>query len=146
MKNFNLDDIEKKQVFETPKDYFKDLPSIIQARAVETKSEPIWKIAFANPFVKFALPAFLIIMVFVWQGDFISTQPDQATTVETEALLAQLTVEEMQDYLLDEAEITHSDLVEITSDVSERISFEEQHLLDDEILEDIDLEDLESLM
>ena len=52
-------------------------------------------------------------MVFVWQGDFISTQPDQATTVETEALLAQLTVEEMQDYLLDEAGITHSDLVEI---------------------------------
>ncbi len=146
MKNFNLDDIEKKQIFETPKDYFKDLPSIIQARAVETKSEPIRKVAFANPLVKFAFPALLILLIFIWQGDFISTQSDQTKTNETEVLLAQLTVEEMHDYLLEETEITNADLVEIVSEIPEEVSLEKQQLLDDEMLEDIDLEDLESLM
>ncbi len=146
MKKINLDDIKNKHIFETPKDYFKDLPTIIQAKALETKPEPIWKVAFANPIVKFALPVLIIMLVFVWQGDFITTQSDQTNTAEMEVLLAQLTVEEMQHYLLEETEITNADLVEIVSEIPADVSLEKQQFFDDETLEDIDLEDLESLM
>lgn len=144
MKKFDINNIDRTNIFETPEGYFKDLPSIIQAKAVQNKPESIWKTAFANPIVKLAIPALLIFAVFIWGGDFTDSQSTSET--DTEILLAQLSVEEMQDYLLEETDMTNSDLVEIVSEIEGEITLENTQLLDDETLEDIDLEDLESLL
>ena len=76
MKKIKLDDIEKENIFRTPPDYFEDLPSIIQAKAVKSASEAWYLKLLKQPAVKFArLPA-------VTYGYTIQQQKSTASAVE----------------------------------------------------------------
>lgn len=146
MKKIKLEDINKETIFQTPPDYFEDLPSIIQARAIQSKPQAWYVSAWKQPVVKFALPAMLIILAVVFRGAIFPSGNDieDATAAE---LMEELSTEEMYAYLIEHTDVTHEDLYHAISENQLDLGDQDGQLpIDEEYLEDIDIEDLEELL
>lgn len=135
-KPFKLEELNKKDVFSVPDDYFDKLPTIIQTRAVEsTKKRNVY-----SPIgvMRLALPALLIIFISGYVGYkylYNPTQPDS----RIEAMLTDVSTEEMVSYLK-ETDITSDELLEI-------VSFEGESLEDFSTgIDEVSDEDLELLI
>lgn len=141
-----LDDIKKENIFQTPSTYFEDLPSIIQAKAVQSKPEAWYITFFKQPAVKFALPVLLLLVVAVVQTEFFVPN-NQANELSAIELMDEVSTEEMYAYLIESSDITHEELLEVAVETQVELSGStEQNPMVDEYLEDIDLEELEELL
>ena len=135
-----LDEIPKQNIFTTPERYFDKLPSIIQARTKEKES--ILSLPVIVGSLKYVIPAMLIIIaVAIWN------QSDNQSV--TEQLLAEISTEEIIDYMQD-SKMTSYELAEILQLSGEELTqilvneFESLEELPDEdiLLEYLDEEDL----
>jgi len=135
-----LHGIPKRNIFTVPDGYFNNLPSIIQARTKEKES--ILSLPVFVGSLKYAIPAILIIIaVAIW------IQSDNQSV--TEQLLAEISTEEIIDYMQD-SKMTSYELAEILQLSGEELTqilvneFESLEELPDEdiLLEYLDEEDL----
>ncbi|HCW08457.1 MAG TPA: hypothetical protein DGG95_13955 [Cytophagales bacterium] len=96
-----LDDIERKNIFEVPENYFDDLALKIQSRTeVLTPSKGFWQ----NQFVfRYALPAVIIAatLIFIFKQKVSSSNVDELlASVPTEHLIAYLHESDMSEHEL----------------------------------------------
>ncbi len=89
-----LEDIPKKNIFETPEGYFDKLPGIIQARIAEKENTPSSAFSFVAV-LRYAIPvlAVAIALFFVFRQDDLSGNPEE--------LLAAVSTEELSYYLIE---------------------------------------------
>ncbi|MEM6524844.1 MAG: hypothetical protein AAF693_13660 [Bacteroidota bacterium] len=131
-----LDDIDKKNIYKVPNDYFDKLPGIIQARAIEENKKKgfVWSVSAT----KYAVPALLVVILSGYYAFFNSeAQPQTASEIlaeiETDDLVEYLAFSEMStDEILESVELDEIDF---------EFDSEETDLLNDS-----DLGDLEYVM
>ena len=90
----NLDDLEKRNIFQVPENYFSELPTTIQSRVHDIKSRNRrWKLSIS---LKYAIPAVCIIFIGIYLGLF-----NQSTTTNPgyEEILAEISTEDLMTYL-----------------------------------------------
>lgn len=146
MKKIKLDDIKKENIFQTPPEYFEDLPSIIQARIVKEKPHAWYSSLFSLPAMKLAIPAMLILLVFVFRGQLFSPEHIDVELSSTE-LIEELSTDEMYAYLMEHTDVTHEDLLEVALENHLFLGDGDKQLkIDEEYIEDLDIEDLEELL
>ena len=108
--DFNLDDFPKKQPYHVPEDYFDKLPNrIMQRVTAEPKSGWSWLPTFSAP-LRVALASVVLLLAFV--GVFFLNQ-DVASTQEPNHL-AQVSDQEIMDYLLTSERLETADLTELS--------------------------------
>lgn len=99
-----LEDIEKKQIFKVPDDYFDKLPQIIQSRTtVKTKNKSainLYALWYAVPAVVFAMASIL------W---FYQTK--QTPIINIDSMLATVQTEDLVSYL-DDSDLTTDEVLE----------------------------------
>ncbi|HCM77848.1 MAG TPA: hypothetical protein DIS90_15800 [Cytophagales bacterium] len=131
-----LEDIPKKNVFNTPEGYFDKLPGVIQSRIVEKQAQPatagsfVWVLRYALPVLAVGFALFLIFR----QSDPTSTPEDLLATVSTEDLT----------FYLVESDLTTEDLLDMANLQEDEIDALNNHILypelDSDLLEDYVLE------
>jgi hypothetical protein len=116
-----LEDIPKKNIFETPEGYFDELPGIIQSRIVE-KSRTTSPFPSFGLALRYAVPvlAIAIALFFVFRSNAPLGNPDE--------LLASVSTEELTYYLV-ESDFTTDELLDLVD-----LSDEDINALNDEIL------------
>ncbi len=133
-----IEDIDKKQAFDTPEGYFEDLPMRIQARIENKKPQavsqrlPKWSLALASM-------ALLLTFVFVFY-DNSTSEKDLLAGISQEELVAYLDQIELDEYEI--ASTFESDLDALNLDetsVLDGIDMENEAL--DDVLLEYDLED-----
>lgn len=131
-----IDDIEKKNIYQVPDDYFDKLPGIIQSRAVnESKKKSfIW----ASPAVKYALPVLMIIIMAGYYTFFNNSDTPKTAT----ELLAEIDTNELVDYLA-YSEITTEEILEASNLDDIEFDFESEDI---DLLNDSDLDELEGVL
>ena len=104
--NIKLDELPKKQLYSVPDDYFKELPSIIQARVVESEQARtpvlIWSSA-----LRYALPVIALILMLVYFGTRIKNND-----IDVQAMIDDIPTEELISYIT-ESEITTDELLSL---------------------------------
>lgn len=131
-----LDDIDKKNIYKVPNDYFEKLPGIIQAKAIEESKRKSF--AWSVPAVKYAVPALLVLILAGYYAFFNpEVQPQTASEIlaeiETNDLVEYLAFSEMStDEILESVELDDIDF-----------EFENEEIY---LLNDSDLDDLEYVM
>lgn len=131
-----LEDIPKKNVFNTPEGYFDKLPGVIQSRIAEKQAQPatagsfVWVLRYALPVLAVGFALFLIFR----QSDPTSTPEDLLATVSTEDLT----------FYLVESDLTTEDLLDMANLQEDEIDALNNHILypelDSDLLEDYVLE------
>jgi hypothetical protein len=116
-----LEDIPKKNIFETPEGYFDELPGIIQSRIAE-KSKSTSPFPSFGLALRYAVPilAIAIALFFVFRPSAPVGNPDE--------LLASVSTEELT-YFLVESDFTTDELLDLVE-----LSDEDINALNDEIL------------
>jgi len=144
---FKLETTSKKEAFSVPEGYFDTLPTIIQAKAIEsTKKSFVFNKSIA---LKFALPSLILLMVvgyfgFKYQSNSISSDAN------IEQMLADISTEEMVAYL-DQTDLSSEDLLDLVSFDGEQIddfSVNLENISDEELellIEDFNIEELENI-
>ena len=127
---YKLDDIDKKQVFKVPEDYFEDLPVKIQQRiSNERKNQrsgvPAWSLAFTA--------AILLLATFI----FIIPNGDPTA----EDLLAEVSQEDIVAYL-DQIDLDEYDIASAFAVEDNEWQFEETDMLEGIDLEDQSMDDV----
>ncbi len=146
-KPFKLEDISKKESFSVPEGYFDTLPTIIQAKAIESTKKSF--VFTTNMALKFALPSLLLLMVagyfgYKYQSSSISSDAN------IELMLSDISTEEMVAYL-DQTDLSSEDLLELVSFDGEQIddfSINLDNISDEELellIEDFNIEELENI-
>lgn len=104
--NIKLDELPKKQLYSVPDDYFKELPSIIQARVVKPEQArtpaPVWSSA-----LRYALPVIALVMMLVYFG--VRLKNDD---IDVQAMIDEIPTEELISYIT-ESEITTDELLSL---------------------------------
>ena len=104
--NIKLDELPKKEVYSVPDNYFKELPSIIQTRVVESEQARtpvlIWSSA-----LRYALPVIALIMMLVYFGTRIKN-----SDIDVQAMIDDIPTEELISYIT-ESEITTYELLSL---------------------------------
>lgn len=106
-----LDELPKKQVHSVPDDYFKELPSIIQAKVVEPEHTRTPAILWSSA-LRYALPAIALVIMLVYFGTRLNNND-----IDVQAMLDDIPTEELVSYLTD-SEITTEELLSLI-DVNE---------------------------
>jgi len=124
-----LEDIPKKQFFETPEGYFDQLPAKIQSR-IETKKDASVKMLRVRLVAGFAAAMFFVASVVMY-----SLYPSAESSAE--AMVASIETEQLVEYLL-ETGVGTDELIE-------NIDFTPQELdnIEDEVY-DLDSDDIEN--
>jgi hypothetical protein len=116
-----LNKLPKKNNFNTPEDYFDELPAIIQGR-IKTKSTFQWGLTF-----KYALPVLVIIMMVFYFNDTPSTTTSPIQISKQEAIDY---LNKRVDYEIDEMMLTDELADNLTTKQTESSSMDE-YLLND---------------
>ncbi len=133
-----LDQLNKKSIYHVPDGYFEHLPSKIQERIAEKKSQPSFVYAY-----KFQLAAVAIVIAFGLAWYLPNREPVNAesilATIETEDLIAYLNDSDLStEELLEEAKFDMIDATEIESAIYDLPAENEEELND--LLNNIDLD------
>ena len=130
-----IDDIDKKEYYTAPEDYFKDLPQLIQAKAVKPDNSSAW--SALKPVLKFGIPVLLIVVL-----AYVVVQSNTENLNESD-LIGEFTTEEVLDYLvqtdINSTDIVVAALVEGEIDTFfEQPTSEEEYIYEESILADIE--------
>ncbi len=146
-KVFKLESLSKKEEFSVPDGYFDALPTIIQTKAIaSTKKAFVFNTSVV---LKFALPS-LILLVMVGYFGYKYQAGSQNTDAQIELMLANVSTEEMVDYL-DHSDLSSEDFLELVSFEGEKIddfSMNLDNISDEELdllMQDFSAEDLENI-
>ena len=101
-----LDELPKKQVHSVPDDYFKELPSIIQARVIKPEQTRTPVLVWSSA-LRFALPAVALVMMLVYFGVRLNNDD-----IDVQAMIEDIPTEELISYLT-ESEITTEELLSL---------------------------------
>ena len=104
--NIKLDELPKKQVYSVPDDYFKELPSLIQARVVKPELVKTPVIIWSSA-LRYALPVVALIMMLVYFGTRLSNDD-----IDVQAMIDDISTEELVKYITD-SEITTDELLSL---------------------------------
>ncbi|HBH22649.1 MAG TPA: hypothetical protein DDY13_04420 [Cytophagales bacterium] len=127
-----LEDIQKKNIYKVPDDYFDKLPGIIQSKVQKEKLEyTSWWQVLRRPAFAYAIPAMVVILtaayVFLIRPDNTLQQEDILASVSTEDLIAYVEMSDMTtDEILEE--------IDIESVNVDDLFLEEIHLISDDDL------------
>jgi hypothetical protein len=103
---FTLDSLPKKQPYSTPDDYFKELPSLIQARVVKPESRWLPSLKWSNAW-QYALP---MIALAIMLGYFsVRLNNDD---INVQAMIDEIPTEELINYIT-ESDITTDELLSL---------------------------------
>jgi len=134
-----LEDIKKAPVYTVPDGYFDALPNAIVAKATARKKKRL--LYWANPYVKLGVPAALVLIVLVLANLVTNNKHIESP----ESLLAQVSMEEIIEYL-EESDITTDELIEEVALLnSETELFGSEHGLLNGV-ENLEGEELEELL
>lgn len=146
-KSFKLENFSKEEMYSVPDGYFDKLPTIIQAKAIESTQN---RMVFSNVGVlKFAIPTLLLLIMAGYFGYKYQNNPTGLDT-KIELMLAEVSTEEMVSFL-DESELSSDDLLELVSFEGERIddfSYELKDISDEELellINDFEIEEIENI-
>lgn len=138
-----LEDIQKKNIYKVPDDYFDKLPGIIQSKVQKEKPEytPWWQV-LRRPAFAYAIPAVVVILtaayVFLIQPDNTLQQEDILASVSTEDLIAYVEMSDMTtDEILEEIDIESVNMDDLLMEDTQLITDEE---LNDEKVQEYLLE------
>ena len=115
-----LEDIPKKNIFETPEGYFDELPNIIQARVAEKNkaSSPIPSFGLV---LRYAIPVVVVAftLFFIFRQDDVLRSPDQMlATISSEELTYYLVESDFTtDELLDLVDLSDSDIDALNGEI-----------------------------
>lgn len=98
------EEMEKRNIFEVPDGYFEDLPMIIQSRVAGKKAW--WQTPVLMGALKYAVPALVILVI----AFFAIRQPESADLKRPEALIAEVSTEDLIDFLED-SDITTEEIL-----------------------------------
>lgn len=101
-----LDELPKKQLYSVPDDYFKELPSIIQARAVKPEQTQTPALIWSSA-LRYALPVIALVMMLVYFGVRINNDD-----IDVQAMIDEIPTEELIRYIT-ESEITTDELLSL---------------------------------
>ncbi len=104
--NIKLDELPKKQLYSVPDDYFKELPSIIQARAVKPEQAQTPALIWSSA-LRYALPVIALVMMLVYFGVRINNDD-----IDVQAMIDEIPTEELISYIT-ESEITTDELLSL---------------------------------
>ena len=104
--NIKLDELPKKQVYSVPDDYFKELPGIIQARAVKPEQTQTPTLIWSSA-LRYALPVIALVMMLVYFGVRINNDD-----IDVQAMIDEIPTEELISYIT-ESEITTDELLSL---------------------------------
>ncbi len=142
-----LESLSKKETFSVPDGYFDKLPTIIQARAIESTKK---RTVFAQAgFLRLAIPSLLLVMVAGYFGYKYQNNANQLDA-EIELMLADVSTEEMV-HFLDETDLTSDDFLELVSFEGEMIddfSYELENVSDEDLellINDFEIEDINNI-
>ena len=146
-KPLKLENISKEQGFSVPDGYFDKLPTIIQAKAIESTKKR--EILAPVGLLRLAIPSLLLIMVAGYFGyKYVNSSKDSDAKIEL--MLAEVSTEDLVEYL-DQTELTSEDLLDLVSFEGERIDDFSDNLenVSDEELEllmnDFEIEDINNI-
>lgn len=126
-----LEDIPKKNVFETPEGYFEHLPSRVQARISSRKAGSR---SWTRLAVRYALPVFLAVAVFtVWK-----VNTGSARSASYEEILASVDTNTLVSYLEENGIVTGG----LSPDVAQDDAAEIENEIYNIEFEDADMEEL----
>jgi hypothetical protein len=126
-----LEDIPKKEVFNTPEDYFDSLPTRIQARIAEKDERTAHAFTF-HPALKLGIAAMVVVAI----GIFWFSPSNQA---DAESILAAVDTEDLVAYL-SESDISTEEVIEAAGFNSEDIDEIQGDVFD---LQELDLEGID---
>lgn len=142
-KKINVNDLERKQVYSVPEDYFEQLPGKIGQRI--HKPQPEFRL-LEWPVVRYGMAvASLCLILFIGYTYYVAPQAEQA---KPEAILAQVSGPEIIQYL-QQAEVSQYELVERVSNadiVLENSVLDEVEIDQEILLEETDYELIEELI
>ncbi|MCF6359432.1 MAG: hypothetical protein L3J29_01570 [Cyclobacteriaceae bacterium] len=145
--SFKLENFSKKGSFSVPDGYFDKLPTIIQAKAIEsTKKAFVFNTGMA---LKFALPSVVLLMLVGYFG-YKYQNGTTNTDANIELMLADISTEEMVQYL-DQTDLSSEDLLELVSFEGEQIddfAIELENISEEELeflIDDFNLEGIENI-
>ena len=101
-----LDELPKKQVHSVPDDYFKELPSIIQARVIKPEQTRTPVLVWSSA-LRFALPAVALVMMLVYFGVRLNNDD-----IDVQAMIEDISTEELISYIT-ESDITTEELLSL---------------------------------
>ena len=104
--NIKLDELPKKQLYSVPDDYFKELPSIIQARVVKPEQARTPVLVWSSA-LRYALPVIALVMMLVYFGVRINNDD-----IDVQAMIDEIPTEELISYIT-ESEITTDELLSL---------------------------------
>lgn len=146
-KPFKLEEFSKKESFTVPDGYFDNLPTIIQARAIEsTKKKTLLS---SVGVLKFAIPSILLLLIAGYFGYKYQNSPYQQDS-KIELMLADVSTKELVNYL-DNTDLSSEDFLELVSFEGEKIDDFSNNLdnVSDEELEllinDFEIEDINNI-
>lgn len=103
-RSFKLDNLPKKQIYSVPDDYFTELPTIIQSKAIQSNKNHAPVLSWSNA-LRYALPVFALAMMLAYFGTRINNDD-----IDIQALLDDVPTEALVDYI-SESDITTEELL-----------------------------------
>lgn len=136
--SFKLDNLEKRNIYTVPDRYFDELPSIIQAKAVEKK--PFYQLPAFNLGLKLALPTAFVLIFVIYSGFFKS---EQLPVGNFDTLISEVTTEDLVAYLGD-SDISTQEIIDYVSldDFALESMIDETDILINDDLEDTDINEM----
>lgn len=104
--NIKLNELPKKRLYSVPDDYFKELPSIIQARVVKPEQARTPALVWSSA-LRYALPVIALVMMLVYFG--VRLKNDD---IDVQAMIDEIPTEELISYIT-ESEITTDELLSL---------------------------------
>lgn len=130
-----LEDLNKKNIFNTPDGYFDQLPSRIQNRVTEHKST--WETPVVKYGLRYALPAILLVVLVYFSVRMDNNENTDLTGTTTVELIEYLSYNEVTTEQIHEVyNLDNHDLKEL---FSEDLEFGEEVLQDELLKEDLEL-------
>ena len=134
-RKIKIDELKKDNVFKVPDGYFEELPSIIQARVTNPRPDTVsW---YGQPAMRWSLVAASLLLFTIYITVFRTGEE----AINAESLIAEVNTEDLIAYL------EYSDLTteELIAGVGIENIYIEDIETEDQLLEDIEIIELESL-
>ena len=139
IKRFDLERLEKKQIYQVPDKYFDELPGIIQSRI--TKKTRFYQTSVFRIGVRYALPVACLLVIGVYFG-FFGSQNQQPQNFD--ALIADVSYEDLAAYL-ENSDISTEEIIASIEDQDFYIEFDSEEI--DPLLDfDLENENVEELI
>lgn len=134
---FNLDKLNKENIYQVPDRYFETLPGVIQSRVVE--KAPFYNTSVFKIGLRYALPVACILIIGIYFGFFYQKN----STPTFESLMAEVSQQDLVTYL-ENSDLSIEEIIENIGEEEVALGLEEEafDLIEDLNLDNENLDDL----